>query len=391
MKKLCFIGLVLLWSAVTANAQLSVYDDIDLGPNWSDLQNLPNPGEWGVTHSTPSYAGTYAYGTGETTLWMWADDTSGEGVYRRINFAENSNYTLGIGITSFEAAAGVNGRFTVLLANDPLVPNLVCSACPIPTFSGTRVLYTYHGNSFINNMLDLRFSTTPGESYKYLVIYPNYTTDQQPYDPLAWENRLEITCLTAYGCPLADRTFCKNIPSGATSATNLYIGSSYCSSSVMVNSAKNPSTYLTAAETIDVRPTTTLSVDPGSTITMEVIPCFVGDITPGGTVKASLIPKTRDGLCYYSKTPNTGLSEPEKKEALDLYPNPTSGTLHVVLPSGGAMSTISVLRWDGKVLQTKISSAKEEIISLKEYPAGIYMVRISSGTNNIVRKVVKTD
>ena len=71
-----------------------------------------------------------------------------------------------------------------------------------------------------------------------------------------------------------------------------------------------------------------------------------------------------------------------------MFPNPVSDILNI--QSDQAFTGIEVLNFLGeKVYSATNFASKNYNIFMKDYPSGIYMVKISSGDKIVVRKVVK--
>lgn len=381
MKKITFAILTALSFATAANAQVAIYDDIDLGTTSGNLQTISSPGPWGVTHGTPSYS--------PTQIWMWANNPGsvGEGVYRVVNLQESANFEVSIGISNFTNPLPNPETFKVVLANDPLPANCSSSGCPIPTFSSSRVLYTYSGATFNNNQLILRFATAPGESWKYLIIYP------QQYTNSSSSINMTITCLTIYSCSNGDKTICSGqIPASANFYRNYYIGSNYCSLSPFVTSNPNVNTDLTGTETVTVGPNTDISVANANSFVMEITPCIspIGLAPTDGSVNATLVPQTY--LCSASRpaqsTPE-GIPAIETPEEITIYPNPTSSQFKISLPASVTDAEIQLSGMDGRLLKQTSMTGGTMDISLENYPAGTYILRINTKSGIVVKKVIK--
>jgi len=71
-----------------------------------------------------------------------------------------------------------------------------------------------------------------------------------------------------------------------------------------------------------------------------------------------------------------------------MFPNPVSDILNI--QSDQAVTGIEVLNFLGeKVYSATNFASKNYNIFMKDYPSGIYMVKIKSGDRTVVRKVVK--
>ena len=82
----------------------------------------------------------------------------------------------------------------------------------------------------------------------------------------------------------------------------------------------------------------------------------------------------------------------EENTELTLYPNPTTGAFLLQLPSGWTGETTVELTDNlGRVLETQTfgESQKTVRLSLKDYAAGTYFVRLQTAAGSFVRKVVR--
>lgn len=79
---------------------------------------------------------------------------------------------------------------------------------------------------------------------------------------------------------------------------------------------------------------------------------------------------------------------PAQGLAVALYPNPTTGRLLVELPAGPA--TVRVLSALGQLLQERTAPTGHSIqLDLSAYPAGVYVVQISTAGGTTTRRVVR--
>jgi len=81
-----------------------------------------------------------------------------------------------------------------------------------------------------------------------------------------------------------------------------------------------------------------------------------------------------------------GTQGPAQAVALQLYPNPASGSISVEFGTGPYQ--LSVQNMNGKtLLQTSIASGRSQV-AIQSLPAGMYMVRVKSATSTAVQKLV---
>lgn len=76
--------------------------------------------------------------------------------------------------------------------------------------------------------------------------------------------------------------------------------------------------------------------------------------------------------------------------ALQVYPNPTSAWLNYALESPAA-STVSLYLYaaDGRLLQQQTDAPTLGQVSLQDYPAGLYLLRVQAGERIWLRKVIR--
>ena len=77
-----------------------------------------------------------------------------------------------------------------------------------------------------------------------------------------------------------------------------------------------------------------------------------------------------------------GISEADKNEIFSVYPNPTSGRIHLVTSGEGVAELYDIM---GHLVGTFVLSGKDSDIDMSSLPQGIYLLRL----NGTVKKVVK--
>ncbi|MBI3233691.1 MAG: T9SS type A sorting domain-containing protein [Bacteroidetes bacterium] len=81
----------------------------------------------------------------------------------------------------------------------------------------------------------------------------------------------------------------------------------------------------------------------------------------------------------------TGIGNPVTNEELDVYPNPFKDKVYIIYE--GKSSQLEVIDLHGKVVKKmKIVKGMNEI-DLKEYPSGIYLLRIEGGESTKILKL----
>jgi len=72
-----------------------------------------------------------------------------------------------------------------------------------------------------------------------------------------------------------------------------------------------------------------------------------------------------------------------------LYPNPTSGRVQLQLPDGFGNVAVTVTDLQGKIVLQQMSDSNAMALDASALSAGLYLVRIESGGESVVRKLVK--
>ena len=67
-----------------------------------------------------------------------------------------------------------------------------------------------------------------------------------------------------------------------------------------------------------------------------------------------------------------------------IYPNPTSGDLHI---NAQAMTRISIVNTMGQVVYEQNVNADEVVLYMAKYEAGVYMVNIFTENGSSVKRV----
>jgi hypothetical protein len=95
-------------------------------------------------------------------------------------------------------------------------------------------------------------------------------------------------------------------------------------------------------------------------------------------------------MTYINITSSLGISE-MRPEDIRVYPNPVTNTFNLEMPAGSANATIQVFNSMGQLMVTDATGNNSKtIIDASQWPAGIYMVRLSDGQGQyITRNIVK--
>jgi len=85
----------------------------------------------------------------------------------------------------------------------------------------------------------------------------------------------------------------------------------------------------------------------------------------------------------------TGIESGNNSELIRIYPNPASDILHFSIPGTFMSNTLIVQNITGRNVFSGIINEPEFTISLKEYPRGVYIIRIISGEDLCSRLFIK--
>ncbi|HTL82962.1 MAG TPA: T9SS type A sorting domain-containing protein [Bacteroidia bacterium] len=94
-----------------------------------------------------------------------------------------------------------------------------------------------------------------------------------------------------------------------------------------------------------------------------------------------------DGQMYFDLT--TGISVANENTSLSIYPNPSNG-IYTIGNSTRENTTIEIFNSTGQVVTSAVQEVNDGLqFDISNEPAGIYFVRITSGNNVTVERVVK--
>ena len=115
-----------------------------------------------------------------------------------------------------------------------------------------------------------------------------------------------------------------------------------------------------------------------------------GNITmSGGTLYFAVTPyfSGMSGTYLLEIHINGGIGVDEEfATSLILYPNPVKDLLHV---KGGNLRQYDIFSVDGKLIRLSRTNNNEDIIDFSGLESGIYMVRITSDTDVVTRRIIK--
>jgi hypothetical protein len=114
--------------------------------------------------------------------------------------------------------------------------------------------------------------------------------------------------------------------------------------------------------------------------------------------RVAFSPNLRYSFTYTKKDPQHRFMLTRMGEGLQgnqhlvqLYPNPTSGVINVAINSVEPVRDVLLLNGAGQILNTNASmkrSGRFEL-SLEEYPAGVYLLKVITSTGVVVKRIVK--
>jgi hypothetical protein len=75
-------------------------------------------------------------------------------------------------------------------------------------------------------------------------------------------------------------------------------------------------------------------------------------------------------------------------ENVNIFPNPTSGILHISLSDYSSVVNISIFNVSGQQLLKNASTSSEMDLNLSSFAKGIYLLKVQSGENTTVKRIV---
>jgi hypothetical protein len=91
------------------------------------------------------------------------------------------------------------------------------------------------------------------------------------------------------------------------------------------------------------------------------------------------------GACGFPLSTGSSIEKPKE---IHIYPNPATDVITIQMNTTEA-STIEIIDVTGKVVLIRNNQAQRATIDINNLPNGIYLVRVSSGSNMEVQKIVK--
>jgi hypothetical protein len=85
----------------------------------------------------------------------------------------------------------------------------------------------------------------------------------------------------------------------------------------------------------------------------------------------------------FPKSAGTGLADDLTTESISVFPNPTTDLVYISDTQDG--SKVEIISWNGMLLNVQNYSVGRGV-SLKEYPTGLYTLRVECRTFKIYKK-----
>jgi hypothetical protein len=74
---------------------------------------------------------------------------------------------------------------------------------------------------------------------------------------------------------------------------------------------------------------------------------------------------------------------------LTAYPNPVTDVLHINLGSSQPSATLTLTNSIGQLLHSRVIRASEEVVDMRNVPAGFYILKVSTPRGEVERKIIK--
>jgi hypothetical protein len=108
--------------------------------------------------------------------------------------------------------------------------------------------------------------------------------------------------------------------------------------------------------------------------------------------RAFIVPAEALTVSYYWGTceevePGVGLNN-NISDNFELFPNPAGDLVTIILPELANNANIEILDISGKIVKTSTTSVPQTTLDLTELTEGLYLVKIVSGENTLVRKLI---
>ena len=368
-------------------------------PNLSDLIQLNNNvnqmvgeypdagggGNWGVVIGDASY-GSPPQASIDIRSNYSSKDQGNSAVFKRYHFCPNTNYKIQVGIRSFAhpSTSDIIG-LRIFLGNNVQATTSLGVTGVLPSFP-SRSIYNWSGSTFSDDeFVTMMFTTGPTESWDYLVINPTMPYSANPSGNFC---DLFLGCLNIQNCGATsgevyyDATL---IPGGTTRGDDVYIGSSYASSSTPTRNTPNITTHISATQTITIVNNTILSGQNGYPTILDIDNCsgIFFDTYTRGEVITALDGGDCDG---YSGKPSRNSTQPS---IVTVSPNPTNNNVFSVTNPYNGSLFINLYDLSGRKIDSRIILANsEQQFTYPNLPKGIYLLKTNYVDNNMTFKIV---
>ncbi len=86
----------------------------------------------------------------------------------------------------------------------------------------------------------------------------------------------------------------------------------------------------------------------------------------------------------------TGMDGSESSDIITIYPNPTAGEIHISLPDSADNYQVETINALGQLIKSdKITNTINFMLDISSQPAGIYFVKIKTGSQIQVKQIIK--
>jgi hypothetical protein len=99
-------------------------------------------------------------------------------------------------------------------------------------------------------------------------------------------------------------------------------------------------------------------------------------------------------MIYYSFNLGdvTYVQENDESNFIEIFPNPASGNINVMVNYDLGQAELSIVNVDGeefKLSNEDLTRDFNKTYNLPELPAGVYFLRVMNGSKNIVKKFIR--
>jgi len=100
---------------------------------------------------------------------------------------------------------------------------------------------------------------------------------------------------------------------------------------------------------------------------------------------------TENGLAAFNEIGLTTSTDSYSKKMndIELFPNPANDFIILKMPGEIHNSTVDILNIQGKIIKSLTVTKNQNKLNINQFPSGIYLVRIQSNENQILKKFVK--